>query len=128
MSENAAEKTPDAPDAEAPVAEKPLAESLPGAKPMAANDAPSAAERGAAFETLLGDVPLQVTVELGRIRLPLREVGRRLGPGSIIPLSKLTGESLDIRVNDRLVARAEAIAIGDRYGVRIVEIVSGDAQ
>lgn len=81
---------------------------------------------GRSFETLLSDVPLEVTVELGRVTLPLKEVGERLGPGSLIPLSKLTGESLDIRVNDRLVARAEAIAIGERYGVRIVEIVQGD--
>ena len=90
----------------------------------AANDRVSAP--GRSFETLLSDVPLEVTVELGRVTLPLKEVGERLGPGSLIPLSKLTGESLDIRVNDRLVARAEAIAIGERYGVRIVEIVERD--
>lgn len=93
----------------------------------AANDAPVPAAISS-FEVLLGDVPLQVTVELGRIRMSLREIAQRLGPGSVIPLSKLTGESLDIRVNDRLVARAEAIAIGERYGVRIVEIISGDSK
>ena len=93
----------------------------------AANDVPPSGDAGA-FESLLGDVPLRVTVELGRVRMTLREIGQRLGPGSVIPLSKLTGESLDIRVNDRLVARAEAIAIGDRYGARIVEIVSGESK
>ena len=78
------------------------------------------------FVSLLSDVPLDVTVELGRTRLSLREVAARLGPGSILTLSKLTGEKLDIRVNDRLVARGEAVAVGDRFGVRIVEIIRAD--
>ncbi len=85
-------------------------------------DAPDSAS----FQTLLGDVPLELTVELGRVTLSLREVAGRLGPGSIIPLTKLTGEKLDVRVNDRLVARGEAVAVGDRYGVRIVEIINGN--
>ncbi len=78
------------------------------------------------FANLLHDVPLELTVELGRTRLSLREVAARLGPGSVIALSKLTGETLDVRVNDRLVARGEAVAVGDRFGVRIVEIIRAD--
>ena len=78
-----------------------------------------------ALEALLHDVPLEVTVELGRARMNLSELASRLGPGSIIQLAKLTGEKLDVRVNDRLVARAEALAVGERYGIRIVEIVGG---
>ena len=78
------------------------------------------------FANLLHDVPLELTVELGRTRLSLREVASRLGPGSVIALSKLTGEKLDVRVNDRLVARGEAVAVGDRFGVRIVEIIRAD--
>lgn len=77
----------------------------------------------ALFETLLKDVPLELSVELGRTTLTLREVAQRLGPGSIIPLGKLTGEKLDVRVNERLVARGEAVAVGERYGVRIVDLV-----
>lgn len=84
------------------------------------------AEDGASFEQLLRDVPLELSVELGRITLSLREVAGRLGPGSIIPLSKLTGEKLDVRINGQLVARGEAVAVGERYGVRIVEIVGSD--
>jgi flagellar motor switch protein FliN/FliY len=80
----------------------------------------------ASFANLLHDVPLELTVELGRTRLSLREVASRLGPGSVIALSKLTGEKLDVRVNDRLVARGEAVAVGDRFGVRIVEIIRAD--
>ncbi len=77
----------------------------------------------ASFETLLGDVPLELSVELGRVTLSLRDVAGRLGPGSIITLTKLAGEQLDIRINGRLVARGEAVAVGERYGVRIVEII-----
>jgi flagellar motor switch protein FliN/FliY len=76
------------------------------------------------FQSLLHDVPLELNVELGRVTLNLRELASRLGPGSVIPLNKMTGDKLDVRVNSRLVARAEAVAIGDRCGIRIVEIVS----
>jgi flagellar motor switch protein FliN/FliY len=76
-----------------------------------------------ALESLLHDVPLEVTVELGRVRMNISELAARLGPGSIITLDKATGAPLDVRVNSRLVARAEAIAIGERTGIRIVELV-----
>jgi flagellar motor switch protein FliN/FliY len=83
-------------------------------------------QTGGSFTNLLGDVPLELSVELGRTRLSLREVAGRLGPGSIITLSKLTSEKLDVRVNDRLVARGEAVAVGDRFGIRITEIIRPD--
>ncbi|MCA9550772.1 MAG: flagellar motor switch protein FliN [Myxococcales bacterium] len=76
-----------------------------------------------AFADFIGDVPVKLTVELGRVTLSLREVMERLGPGSVIPLTKLTGEKLDVFINSRLVARGEAVAVGDRYGIRITEIV-----
>lgn len=75
------------------------------------------------FHSMLQDVPLQLSVELGRVSLSLRELGERLGPGSVIALDKMTGDQLDVRVNARLIARAEAVAIGARCGIRIIEIV-----
>ncbi len=81
------------------------------------------------FQALLSDVPLNLAVELGRVSMNLADLASRLGPGSIIPLNKMTGDRLDVRVNGRLVARAEAVAVGERTGIRIVEIVqSGDAE
>ncbi len=77
-------------------------------------------------DPVLGSVPLEVSVELGRITLTLDELSGRIAPGSIITIGKLTGEKLDVRVNGRLVARGEAVAVGDKYGVRIVEIVKPD--
>lgn len=79
------------------------------------------------LETLLHDVPLELTVELGRIKLTLSELAARLGPGSVITLDKVTGSPLDVRVNSRLVARAEAVAVGDRCGIRILELVDKEA-
>lgn len=70
-------------------------------------------------------VPVQITVELGRRRMRISDL-LQLGPGSTIELTTTAGEPLDIRVNDRLVARGEAVAIGDSYGVRVVEVVSDD--
>lgn len=78
-----------------------------------------------ALEALLHDVPLELTVELGRIRMSLSDLAARLGPGSIITLDTATGAPLDVRVNNRLVARAEAIAVGEKCGIRIVEVMGG---
>lgn len=74
------------------------------------------------FELLL-DVPLEVTVQLGRTRMTIQEL-LALGPGSVVELDKVAGEPLDIIVNDRLVARGEAVVVNDKFGVRITDIVS----
>ena len=72
---------------------------------------------------LLLDVPLDVSVELGRSRVSIQDL-LALGPGSVIELDKIAGEALDILVNDRLVARGEAVVVNDKFGVRITDIVS----
>lgn len=72
---------------------------------------------------LLLDVPLDVTVELGRCRMSIQDL-LALEPGSVIELEKLAGDPLDILVNDRLVARGEAVVVNDKFGVRITDIVS----
>ncbi len=72
---------------------------------------------------MLFDIPLQVTVELGRTSKLVREI-LELGPGSIIELDKLAGEPVDIFVNQRLVARGEVVVIDENFGVRVTEIGS----
>lgn len=72
---------------------------------------------------LLLDVPLQVTVELGRTRRPIKDV-LALGPGSVLELDKLAGEPVDVLVNGQLVARGEVVVIDENFGVRITDIVS----
>jgi flagellar motor switch protein FliN/FliY len=74
------------------------------------------------FDLLL-DIPLEVTVELGRTRLTLRELLGLVG-GSVVELGKLAGESLDVHVNGKLVARGECVTVNDKFGVRLTEIVS----
>jgi len=82
----------------------------------------SANEPNRRLELLL-DVPLDVSVELGRARVSIQDL-LALGPGSVIELDKIAGEPLDILVNDRLVARGEAVVVNDKFGVRITDIVS----
>lgn len=72
---------------------------------------------------LLLDVPLEVTVELGRNRMTIQDL-LALGPGSVIELDKVAGEPLDIVVNDRLIARGEAVVVNDKFGIRITDIIS----
>jgi len=72
---------------------------------------------------LLLDVPLEVTVELGRTRMQIREI-LELGKGSIVELEKVAGEPVEIYVNGKLIARGEVVTIDENFGVKITDIVS----
>ena len=72
---------------------------------------------------LLMDVPLQVTVELGRTQKLVKEV-LALGPGSVVELDKLAGEPVDILVNERPIAKGEVVVIDENFGIRVTEILS----
>ena len=69
------------------------------------------------------DIPLEVSVELGRTKIPISDL-LQLGQGSVIELAKLTGEPLEILVNQKLVARGEVVVIKDKFGVRLTDIIS----
>lgn len=73
--------------------------------------------------TLLLDVPLQVTVELGRARMTIESL-LRLTQGSVVELNQVIGEPLDIYVNNKLMARGEAVVVKDKFAIRIVDVVS----
>ena len=72
---------------------------------------------------LLLDIPLEITVELGRSKIPIQEL-LNLGPGSTVTLSKLEGEPVDVLANDKLIARGEVVLQNKKYGIRITEITS----
>ena len=72
---------------------------------------------------LILDIPLQLTVELGRTSLLVRDV-LQLNQGSVLELSKLAGEPLDVFVNSKLVARGEAVVVNEKFGVRLVDVIS----
>ena len=117
-----------APEGEAPPATE--EESVPP------GDAPAVAEAPPVFESfapsrgkveasidMLRDVNLQVKVVLGRSRMFVNEV-LKFTPGSVVELDKLTGDPLDVFVNDRLVARGEVLVINDNFAIRITEVIN----
>ncbi len=72
---------------------------------------------------LLLDIPLQVSVEVGRSRILVREL-LQMQEGTLIELDKLAGEPLDLYVNSRLIARGEAVVVNDKFGLRLTDVVS----
>lgn len=72
---------------------------------------------------LILDIPLRVTVELGRTKMVVRDL-LNLGQGSVIELNKLAGEAMEIHVNDKLVAKGEAVVVNEKFGVRLTDIIS----
>lgn len=69
------------------------------------------------------DIPLTLNVELGRSQLLISEL-LQLGQGSVIELTKLAGEPMDVFVNQRLVARGEVVVVNEKFGVRLTDVVS----
>ncbi len=69
------------------------------------------------------DIPLEVTVELGRTSMLINDL-LQLGQGSVIELNKLAGEPLEILVNRKLIARGEVVVVNEKFGVRLTDIVS----
>lgn len=72
---------------------------------------------------LLLDIPLQVSVEVGRSRILVRDL-LQMQEGTLIELDKLAGEPLDLYVNNRLIARGEAVVVNDKFGLRLTDVVS----
>lgn len=75
---------------------------------------------------LLQDIDVRLTVELGRKQMRLRDV-LALGENSIVELDRLTDEPLDILVNGKLIARGEVVAQGNRFAIRVLELVGASA-
>jgi flagellar motor switch protein FliN/FliY len=90
--------------------------------PLAPLDTNGAAANASAIDLLL-DVGLQVTVELGRARMKIGEI-LALRNGSVIELDRLAGEPADILINGTLIARGEVVVVDEKFGVRIIEVVS----
>jgi flagellar motor switch protein FliN len=71
----------------------------------------------------LYDIPLQISVEVGRSKILLRDL-LKMSEGYVIELDKLAGEPLDLYVNSRLIARGEAVMVGDKFGIRLTDVIS----
>jgi flagellar motor switch protein FliN len=72
---------------------------------------------------LILDIPLDVSVELGKVKMLVNDL-LQLGQGSIVDLDKPAGEPLDIYVNAKLVARGEVVVVDEKYGIRVIDVVS----
>lgn len=111
--------TPTQPFVQEPV-QQPVS-SVQTAKFAQLNESPVAVDQSSM--DLLLDVDLDLSVELGRASVPVREI-LQLGSGSIVELNKLAGDSIDVLVNGRLIARGEVVVVDENFGVRITEILS----
>lgn len=69
------------------------------------------------------DIPLKVSVELGRTSLLIKDL-LQLGQGSVLELDKLAGEPLEVLVNGKLVARGEVVVVNEKFGIRLTDIIS----
>ncbi|WP_342323934.1 flagellar motor switch protein FliN [Kosakonia sp. BYX6] len=72
---------------------------------------------------LVLDIPVKMTVELGRTKMTIKEL-LRLSPGSIVSLDGLAGEPLDILINGYLIAQGEVVVVSDKFGIRITDIIT----
>lgn len=83
------------------------------------------AEAAGSRESLdfLLDIPLEITIELGRTRMLINDL-LKLGQGSVIEIPKKTGEPLEILANNRLIARGDVVTVNHNYGIRLTEVIS----
>ena len=103
-------------EAAAPAAEAPRA-SFPQLNPE------PAAGAGTEQLDLVMDIPVTLSVELGRTRIQIREL-LQLAQGSVVDLDRLAGEPMDVLVNGFLIARGEVVLVNDKFGIRLTDIVS----
>ncbi len=94
----------------------------PGVIPGAETKAEGSAKEVPNLDFIL-DLPLEVSVELGRARMLVSEL-LQLGQGSVIELNKLAGEPVEIFVNQKLIARGEVVVVNDKFGIKMTDILS----
>lgn len=95
----------------------------PKAAPFTELGSGTAVETGGQNLDFLLDIPLEITVELGRTKLIINKM-LQLTQGSVVELDKAAGESVEIYVNKKLMGKGEVIVVNERFGVRITEIIS----
>jgi len=130
--DTAATATADAPEAEADPWAEALAEQAAAKQPMQAAARQPVFEQFASGQSadgarhdidLILDIPVQLTVELGRTRVPIRQV-LSMAQGTVIELDGLAGEPMDLMVNGCLIAQGEVVVVNEKYGIRITDIVT----
>jgi flagellar motor switch protein FliN/FliY len=96
----------------------------PNVAPAAFTPFNEAAAPGAGNDiNMILDIPVQLTVELGRTRIPIKHI-LQLGQGSVVELDALAGEPMDVLVNGFLIAQGEVVVVNDKFGIRLTDIVT----
>lgn len=115
--------------AEAEAAAQPAA-AVAAAEPQPANvfanlsaDAAGLSPEASRNLELVMDIPIQLTVELGRTKMPIRNL-LQLAQGSVVELNELAGEPLDVFVNGCLVAQGEVVVVNEKFGIRLTDIIT----
>jgi flagellar motor switch protein FliN/FliY len=90
-----------------------------------ANFAPTSANAAGAGNdiNMILDIPVQLTVELGRTRIPIKHI-LQLAQGSVVELEAMAGEPMDVLVNGYLIAQGEVVVVNDKFGIRLTDIVT----
>jgi len=88
-----------------------------------ANFAPTNATQAGNDINMILDIPVQLTVELGRTRIPIKHI-LQLAQGSVVELETLAGEPMDVLVNGYLIAQGEVVVVNDKFGIRLTDIVT----
>jgi len=101
-----------------------VSEAAPQVSPAQfANFAPAVAASAGNDLNMILDIPVQLTVELGRTRIPIKNI-LQLAQGSVIELETLAGEPMDVLVNGYLIAQGEVVVVNERFGIRLTDIVT----
>ncbi len=88
-----------------------------------ANFAPTGNANAGNDLNMILDIPVQLTVELGRSRIPIKHI-LQLAQGSVVELETLAGEPMDVLVNGYLIAQGEVVVVNDKFGIRLTDIVT----
>ncbi len=129
LAEQAAAETVQAPEAPAAASQPVASQNAPAeeaAKPAAAGLFKPLVDNHSDAQgdmDMIMDIPVQLTVELGRTRLTIRNI-LQLGQGSVVELDGLAGEPMDIFVNGYLIAQGEVVVVDDKYGIRVTDIIT----
>jgi flagellar motor switch protein FliN/FliY len=99
-------------------------EGLAASTPVAFTDFTAAGAPGAVNDiNMILDIPVQLTVELGRTRIPIKHI-LQLAQGSVVELDAMAGEPMDVLVNGYLIAQGEVVVVNDKFGIRLTDIVT----
>ena len=101
---------------------EPASQMTPAAFANFSSSAPPANASGNDLNMIL-DIPVQLTVELGRTRIPIKNI-LQLAQGSVVELDAMAGEPMDVLVNGFLIAQGEVVVVNDKFGIRLTDIVT----